>query len=212
MHTVRARRNAPSLVVSAGIALLSLLLAVSPADAQLVSSGSATAGASRRTVNPFPATPAPPPALPGARSGAAAAAQRAPTDMAPNEAMFDGVNRGDIAAVRDAISRGADLNAVNVLGITATDLAVDLGRNDISFLLLSMRGAIAPRGAQTRAANQPAPASTARSAPRAQAASVPPARPSSREAAVSRPVAYSGGDTPAPSAGFLGFATGGSTR
>lgn len=210
MNTIRASRNALSMAVSAGIVLVPMLLAASPVAAQLVSSGGATAGASRRTVNPFPADPSPPPALPGARPGQAAAPQRAPTDMPPNEAMFDGVNRGDIAAVRDAISRGADLNAINILGITATDLAVDLGRNDISFLLLSMRGAIAPRGAQTRAANQPAPASTARPAPRAQAAPAP--RPAPRESTSSRTVAYGGPDIPAPSAGFLGFGSGSSSR
>ena len=211
MNTVLAARHVLLMVVSAGIVTLPLLLAASPAAAQLVSSGSATAGASRRTVNAPAGAPAAPPAIPGARPGQAAAPQRAPTDMAPNEAMFDGVNRGDIAAVRDAISRGADLNAVNILGVTATDLAVDLGRNDISFLLLSMRGAVAPRGAQTRAATRPAPATTDRPASRAQAAAPPP-RPAARDTSGSRAVAYGGPDTPAPSAGFLGFGTSGSTR
>ncbi len=62
-------------------------------------------------------------------------------DMPPNETLFDAINRGDMATARDALSRGADLNARNVLGMTPLDLAVDLGRNDIAFLLLSMRGA-----------------------------------------------------------------------
>ena len=59
--------------------------------------------------------------------------------MEPNEALFDAINRGDIGAARDAISRGADLQGHNILGMTPLELSVDLGRNDISFLLLSMR-------------------------------------------------------------------------
>ena len=66
---------------------------------------------------------------------------RAPTDMEPTEALFDAINRGDIATARDAISRGADLHGHNILGMTPLELSVDLGRNDISFMLLSMRAA-----------------------------------------------------------------------
>ena len=61
--------------------------------------------------------------------------------MEPTDALFDAINRGDINAARDAISRGANLRGHNVLGMTPMELSVDLGRNDISFLLLSMRGA-----------------------------------------------------------------------
>ena len=60
--------------------------------------------------------------------------------MEPTEALFDAINRGDIGTARDAISRGADLHGHNVLGMTPLELSVDLGRNDISFMLLSMRG------------------------------------------------------------------------
>ena len=95
----------------------------------------------------------PPPALPGARVSKEMVAppDRPPSDLQPNDALFDAINRGDIATARDAISRGADLNARNVLGMTPMELSVDLGRNDISFLLLSMRGSgrrqrAAPRG------------------------------------------------------------------
>ena len=86
---------------------------------------------------------APPPALPGAASHAnsVAPATKNPTDMSPNDALFDAINRGDIAGARDALSRGAELEAHNVLGMTPMELSVDLGRNDISFLLLSYRGA-----------------------------------------------------------------------
>src|SRR5260221_6285056 len=45
-----------------------------------------------------------PPALPGARtSGASATApDRPPSEMSPNDALFDAINRGDIAHVLDA--------------------------------------------------------------------------------------------------------------
>lgn len=85
---------------------------------------------------------APPPALPGASSGASAAPpQHLPTDLSPNDALFDAIDRGDLAAAKDAISRGAELDAVNVLGMTPLEASVDQGRNDITFLLLSLRGA-----------------------------------------------------------------------
>ena len=61
-------------------------------------------------------------------------------DMPPTEALFDAINRGDLAAAKDAINRGADINGRNVLGLTPLDLSVDLGRNNISFVLLSLRG------------------------------------------------------------------------
>ena len=84
----------------------------------------------------------PPPALPGAAStGSPAPANHAPVDMQPTDALFDAINRGDIATARDAISRGADLHGQNILGMTPLELSIDLGRNDISFLLLSMRAA-----------------------------------------------------------------------
>ena len=83
-----------------------------------------------------------PPALPGL------AARRAPepiaaddnANLSPTPALFDAITRGDLAAARDAVNRGADLNAQNALGLTPTDWAVDQGRNDILFYLLSARG------------------------------------------------------------------------
>jgi ankyrin repeat protein len=85
---------------------------------------------------------APPPALPGL------AARRAPepipaddnANLSPTPALFDAITRGDLAAARDAVNRGADLNARNALGLTPVDWAVDQGRNDILFYLLSARG------------------------------------------------------------------------
>ena len=105
---------------------------------------------------------APPPAVPGAASNSAnvAPATITPAEMEPNDELFDAINRGDIAAARDAISRGADLGGRNVLGMTPMELSVDLGRNDISFLLLSMRGdnGRRPPASATAAAAKPQPA------------------------------------------------------
>ncbi|MBO0711951.1 MAG: ankyrin repeat domain-containing protein, partial [Acetobacteraceae bacterium] len=60
-----------------------------------------------------PALP-PPPSLPGAQdNGRAAPSDKIPTDMLPTDALFDAIDRGDIASARDAINRGADLNGHN---------------------------------------------------------------------------------------------------
>ena len=175
---------------------------------------------------------APPPALPGSQANppSAAPANKTAADMPPNDALFDAINRGDVLSARDAISRGADPNARNVLGMTPLELAVDLDRNDISFLLLSMRGEggdAAPQpahrpGAATATANAAAsssasapgktapkkPARTARRVPVHRSAS--PAEPTSDDASQTAPqppapaVATDGG-SPNPQAGFLGF-------
>lgn len=152
----------------------------------------------------------PPPAVPGAASNSAnvAPATVTPAEMEPNDELFDAINRGDIAAARDAISRGADLGGRNVLGMTPMELSVDLGRNDISFLLLSMRAADDGRGSQPTAALK-----GAKQPPTKQAKQVPPRQPA--RVAAAAPAAsqtarlYSGdGGTPNPNAGFLGFDSG----
>ncbi len=72
---------------------------------------------------------------------------------------------GRYRGARDAISRGADLNGHNILGMIPMELSVDLGRNDISFLLLSMRSGDGGRNQQqtaTAAAAKRQPPSTAK--------------------------------------------------
>jgi len=139
-----------------------------------------------------------PTGLPGARGaqrGVVAPAERMPADMSPNEALFDAVNRGDIAAGRDAISRGAQLDGRNILGLTPLELSIDLGRNELTFLLLSMRGAgSAPPPPPSAAARPTAPRPAAPRAT-AQEAAPPRQRQSTADAA----------GTPVPQAGFLGF-------
>jgi ankyrin repeat protein len=127
--------------------------------------------------------------------------------MEPNEALFDAINRGDIATARDAVSRGADLRAQNVLGMTPLELAIDLGRNDIAFMLLSQRS---PDDGRTRtqpvtASKQPAPVRQAKQQPPRQRVSTPASVPAAPQTAR----LFSGdGGAPNPSAGFLGFDAG----
>ena len=169
-----------------------------------------------------------PPALPGARAEptAIAPAERSAADLPPTEALFDAINRGDLPTARDAINHGADLNGTNVLGLTPLELAVDLGRNEISFLLLSLRGANgfnttrgpAPETPQARAAA----ARAEREAARANARNGAREARAEREAVAARPAATASsgtapqaprlfvgqGGTPVPQAGFLGFNAG----
>jgi hypothetical protein len=157
--------------------------------------------------------PMPPPALPGAQSNPADVAppSQPPADMSPTDALFDAINRGDIAAARDALSRGADLHQQNVLGMTPLELSVDLGRNDISFLLLSMGAAehnpaAPPRqeaGKQGRASTASARQMLEQHAP---ASSRRAATPAPKPAPPRAPALFAGnGGSPNPEAGFLGF-------
>jgi hypothetical protein len=161
----------------------------------------------------------PPPALPGL------ATRRAPEpipgdptqNLAPNAALFDAITRGDLAAVRDAVARGANLEARNVLGLTPVDAAVDQGRHEIAFYLLSARGA------SGGGRSDPLPDSLPSAPPSASAQPAPPAAPRApmnvppavaagmaQEAAASRSARLWAGDggAPVPERGFLGFDAG----
>lgn len=167
-------------------------------------------GQSSKTEKPVRG-PEPPPALPGSRadSAGAAPAQRPLAEMPPTEALFDSINRGDLPGARDAISRGADLQGVNVLGLTPLELSVDLGRNEISFLLLSLRGSSGFSARSAEAAAPPKPPSRAERAAAARAERAQRSQVAARPAADKAPQAprlFSGdGGAPNPQAGFLGF-------
>ena len=106
----------------------------------------------------------PAPALPGlaARTAPAPIDADPSANLSPNEALFDAVNRGDLAAAREAVSRGANLQSRNALGLTALDAAVDQGRNEIAFFLLSAREAGSPLPADgPTALVRPSPAALA---------------------------------------------------
>ncbi len=160
-----------------------------------------------------------PPAIPGAQSrpDAAAPPDRAAADLPPTEALFDAINRGDIATAKDAISRGADLEGRNLLGLSPLELSVDLGRNDISFLLLSLRGEggssrgtasaqatppASPKALQRRPRGMPVAAGSSDFAARAPGS---PVRVPAIPAPQAPPLFAGNGGTPQPSAGFLGF-------
>ncbi len=147
----------------------------------------------------------PPPALPGSRAepAAVAPATRAPVDLPPTEALFDAINRGDLAVAKDAVSRGADFRGRNVLGLTPLELSVDLGRNAITFYLLSLRGDTTtevpaePSKSPVKAASRPEPRPRRQAA--LKAAEIAPTTPQT-----ARLFADDGG-APALDAGFLGF-------
>lgn len=160
----------------------------------------------------------PPDAVPGAkaRTDSVTPLKGGTTDLAPTEALFDAINRGDILTARDAINRGADLDSTNLLGLTPIELSVDLGRNDISFLLLSLRGASGSGQASRQPGPAPAPVAmtqaekrAAAKAMRVDAAASKMASSGVREAtpsAARAPALFAGnGGTPIASAGFLGF-------
>lgn len=190
-----------------------------------------TGGPSARPVvsaDPDAALPRPVPrpvGIPGSQvdHDTVAPADRPASEMRPTEALFDAINRGDITAARDAINRGADLHGHSILGFTPVELSVDLGRKDITFLLLSLRGMDggSERASRARAAGGPAatPQSEAQQAraakleaQRAEAARRAAARvaPTPGPVTQQNPRLFAGdGGAPVPDAGFLGFGGGG---
>lgn len=61
-------------------------------------------------------------------------------DVNPTKMLFNAINVGNLRQAQEAVGRGADLHAENVLGQTPLEMSVDLNRDRITFLLLSMRG------------------------------------------------------------------------
>lgn len=106
---------------------------------------------------------APPSPTPGEKAEQAPVVAAAPdvASMSPTAALFDAITRNDTAAARDAIARGADLNAENVLGEKPIDASIDLGRDDITFMLLAERplASAASSNAPSRMALKHRPAS-----------------------------------------------------
>jgi hypothetical protein len=195
---------------------LGLVLAAGPAAAQ-------SAGTPLRPGTPQGGGPdrrPPPPALPGLAGRQAPAP--IPGDpnqvLSPNAALFDAISRGDLPAARDAVSRGADLNARNVLGLTPLDAAVDQRRDEIAFFLLSARGSSARRpagptpaeGAEASALDAPP---SRRGGGRGTAAERADGRPAAPPVVGPRPATSprlfaNDGGTPMPGIGFLGFDAG----
>jgi len=188
---------------TASLAFLSLVGLGATADAQLI----AGPGMNGKPQAAKP-VPKPPPALPGAQpdSDRVTPTEKSAMDLPPTEALFDAINRGDITSARDAISRGADLNGRNLLGMSPMELSVDLGRNNIAFLLLSLRGTdSASRPTKAAAAPPPGRKPAAQHQQRAERRSKGPVREAAASAPKTAPLFAGDGGTPIPSAGFLGF-------
>jgi hypothetical protein len=194
------------------VALVCGLIGVAaPARAQLPGANG-NIGASSKfkgSLPPDPSRIAPPPALPGAQTTIAPADKTA-LDLPPTEALFDAINRGDIGSARDAISRGAELNGHNVLGMTPLELSVDLSRNDITFLLLSLRAPDSAPPSAIATTGQSVLTKKALPAKNAAATAVAAKSPIKPVALVkpAPPRQYAGPNdsgTPNPQAGFLGF-------
>jgi hypothetical protein len=82
---------------------------------------------------------APPSAIPGSEGMDEDDGDRIGKDVEPTTALFEAINRGSVAAAKDAVNRGADLGGHNILGQTPLEMSIDLNRNPITFLLLSLR-------------------------------------------------------------------------
>jgi len=197
------------------VAILLLGAGAPIAHAQMIGGGgggSPLSSIGGKSQAPAPPKALPPPALPGAaqNAGRVTPSYRPPMDLEPTEALFDAINRGDIASARDAISRGAELNGRNILGMTPMELSVDLGRNDISFLLLSMRGADGGHGRGGQPASTRVTATKAApTGPAARSRTMPAKAPTQPTQAQQTARLFSGdGGAPIPDAGFLGFDTG----
>lgn len=107
------------------------------ANAQMPTPGAPTIGPTMRP--PSDQQAAPPPALPGAAGADQISASSVAIDNEnPTKVLFSAINHGNYAEARAAVSRGADLRAKNALDETPIQLSVELGRNDITFMLLSV--------------------------------------------------------------------------
>jgi hypothetical protein len=206
-------------VVPVGLAIL--CMGATPGFAQLAPGQMMGAGspqqAARHGGEGPKAEAAPPPVLPGTKGASEAAAPSASSaNLSPTDGLFDAINRGDLASARDAVNRGANMDAQNLLGLTPLDLSVDLGRNDISFMLLSMRGEdTSPRHLEQKSAQRDAARRdggvVTRTATRTRASTAFVAEAADDD--VSAPRVYSGsGGAPIPAAGFVGFDGGRSVR
>jgi hypothetical protein len=163
---------------------------------------------------------APPPALPGLANRNAAPA--IPPDanfnnLGPTEALFDSINRGDLGSAQDAMARGADLHGRNVLGLTPLESAVDQGRNDIAFYLLSARGQVASPAPLPPSLPGAGPTSAARREPAPRQPCAPlsapatlsaPTAPRAAPPAPAAPRPSADGGAARPDVGFLGFGGG----
>ncbi len=150
---------------------------------------------------------APPAAIPGAVTDEATETSgHVGADEEPTAALFGAINRGDITSAKEALGRGADLNGKNVLGQSPLDMSIDLNRNDITFLLLSMRNSEQGPPVASVAAVEPVGERTAVGGRAARAARSRNTRLVSARQPAGRPGGTAADDGAAkPDIGFLGF-------
>lgn len=175
-----------------------------------------------------------PAGLPGARNSGPVKQGNIDTSLlSPDDELFDAINRGDINAARDALARGADLQARDAVGQTPVDVSIALGRNNITFLLVTMlkagggdlsepQGPMAQPPANTLGMSSkeqkaistpvsffnPEPTTTTKTKQKSRYGMEPKA--AAVPAAAQPATTYAGGTgAPVPAAGFVGFGTSG---
>lgn len=181
---------------------------VVPAHAQMAG-GMGGAGTGPGKMQPrLPAPNIAPSGLPGIGGMAPLATSpnmQKPTSGDPTQQLFTAINNNDYRAAQDAVSRGADLRAVNQFNETPLDLSIALNRNDITFLLLGTRNELAAQG-DNGSDVMGAPwtlGQTTKPAKNRQSRSSNAIVPVRAEQKVVIPSGATG--TPDPQAGFLGF-------
>ena len=144
----RFSRLVASTLVLCGLttALSSPVLAASEGEDQAAAAEAAEKAESRQAAKQA----APPAAIPGAEGLDEDNGDHVGKDVEPTAALFDAINRGSVSAAKEAVNRGADLEGHNILGQTPLDMSIDLNRNPITFLLLSLRGSDSIRTAGGR--------------------------------------------------------------
>ena len=200
-------RKFHSLALAISISVTGLLCGLAaPAHAQMAGG--------LNPANPIGATPGlhrgsqadepPPPALPGGSGINPDSQSQVQIDNEnPTKVLFTAINHNNYAEARAAISRGARLNAQNALGETPIEMSVALNRNNITFMLLSMRAA---DGGASAASPAPAMATPIVSVGTPIHARVKQRAPSVDQTPAFRPPSISQSlGVPNPAAGFLGF-------
>ena len=214
----RAARIARVVMVP-GLAVPLGVIALPAAHAQMGMNPTQPMMPAPRRQKQAPEKPAPP-ALPGAQIPQGESVNQSALDNEdPTKVLFSAINQGNYAEARAAVARGANLQASNALGETPVALSVALGRNAITFMLLSVLhegGAVASNPATSSKAGAPktnvASAPHSKSVPHGRVTHTNRAEPARRVMAdsagtrkLSAPPAGAATATPDPSAGFLGF-------
>lgn len=122
---------------------------VVPAHAQMAGGMGGAGGGPGKMQPKLPAPNIAPSGLPGVGGMAPLATSpnmQKPSSGDPTQQLFTAINNNDYGAAQDAVSRGADLRAVNQFNETPLDLSIALNHNDITFLLLGTRNELAAQG------------------------------------------------------------------